>query len=159
MGGMGGMGNMGGMGSMGNIGGMGGMTNASGAMSGLMSGMVGMGGMAGMGGASMLEDGQAGKDNFTLGRELVTRVMDEMPSYVTQDPRGFVLRSAVPGRMVSGMQKRSAFVMESTGTKVTFHGDPSSSTRMMSVEGPLFNVCASYMLMMRRYLEVERELC
>mmetsp|Transcript_98471 Transcript_98471/g.306351 ORF Transcript_98471/g.306351 Transcript_98471/m.306351 type:complete len:159 (-) Transcript_98471:66-542(-) len=148
MGGMGMMGNMGGMGGMCGGGGMGGAEDAT--VTICMAGKQGGGG----GGSSSY----GGKDNFTLGKELVTQVMDDMPSYVTQDPRGFVLRSAVPSRMVGALQKRALQVMNSTGTKVSFHGEATATARMMSIEGPLLNVCASYMLMMRRYLEVEREI-
>merc|ERR1712113_547300 len=100
--------------------------------------------------------GMGGKDNFTLGKELVMQVMDDMPSYVTQDPRGFILRSAIPNRLTASLQKLAVQVMGSTNTKISFQGEASAAARMMSVEGPLFNVCAAYMLMMRRYLEVER---
>lgn len=143
MGGMGGMGVMGSMGSMAGMGGPGPVDRGSSTTSREV--------LAISGAAS------AGKDNFTLGKELVTHVMDDMPSYVTQDPRGFVLRSAVPGRMASALQKKAVQVMGSSGTKIAFHGEASAAARMMSIEGPLFNVCAAYMLMMRRYLEVERE--
>merc|ERR1712183_84317 len=130
-----------------------------------MPGMGAMGtlGVMGTSSSAALDDmpsregarGIAGKDNFTLGKELVMQVMDDMPSYVTQDPRGFVLRSALPNRMVGTLQKLAVQVMGTTGTKISFQGEASATVRMMSVEGPLFNVSAAYMLMMRRYLEVE----
>mmetsp|Transcript_1664 Transcript_1664/g.1885 ORF Transcript_1664/g.1885 Transcript_1664/m.1885 type:complete len:156 (-) Transcript_1664:3-470(-) len=150
--GMGGMLAMGGMGGMGCMGGMGGSGNTGDS--------VGLPAISDAErGGTTRDNGMGGKDNFALGKELVTTVMDDMPSYVTQDPRGFVLRSAVPSRMAGGMQRKSIQVMDKTRTTITFHSESNSSTRMMSIEGPLLNVCASYMLMMRRYLEVEREVC
>merc|ERR1719221_1379685 len=90
------------------------------------------------------------------GKQVVSQIMEEMPNFVMQDPRGFVLRSAVPASMASALQWKAAGVMQMTGTKITFHGEAGVSARMMSIEGPLFNICGSYMLMMRRYLEAER---
>mmetsp|Transcript_65776 Transcript_65776/g.106050 ORF Transcript_65776/g.106050 Transcript_65776/m.106050 type:complete len:146 (-) Transcript_65776:207-644(-) len=141
-GGMGGMG--GGMGGMG--GGMGG-GNMGGGMTGMGGGM-GMG-MEGMGG------GMGG--SVDPGAEMVMHVMEDMPEFVTQDPRGFVLRSAVPASMATVLQKKAVQVMGSTSTKISFQGDPNSAARIMSIQGPIFNICAAYMLMMRRYLEVERD--
>merc|ERR1719433_2221284 len=100
-------------------------------MGGMGMGCMGMGGMAksnnndgfGLGDEEAARKSRpvgscgaepTGRDNFTLGKELVTQVMDDMPSYVTQDPRGFVLRSAVPNRMVGSLQKLAVQVMGST---------------------------------------------
>jgi len=146
----GGMGAMGGgmpMGAMGGPGMAAGMGMGPGMGNGMGHGMM----FSGM--------GAGGKDNFSMGRELVMNVMDDMPPFVSQDPRGFVLRSAVPTQMVGLLQKRAMQVMGFTGTKISFNGEAGATARIMSVEGQLFNVCASYMLMMRRYLEVESELC
>mmetsp|Transcript_114874 Transcript_114874/g.366455 ORF Transcript_114874/g.366455 Transcript_114874/m.366455 type:complete len:202 (+) Transcript_114874:1-606(+) len=179
--GMAGMAGMGGMGPVGCMGGMGGGMHALGSMPGVGGMMAAMGGLGGIGclggmgavgsagsssgpaGPGGAEDGErskangpGGKDNFALGKDLVTSVMDDMPSYVTQDPRGFVLRSALPSHMAGNLQQKAAQVMDTAGTKITIQGDSGSSARIMSIEGPLFNVCASYMLMMRRYLEAER---
>merc|ERR1719401_2623911 len=127
-------------------------------MGGGMGGSMAGGMCRGMGGGWSDGDyGMGGKDKYMLGKEMVMHVMDDMPSWMTQDPRGFILRSAVPGQMAGILQRKAVQVMGSTGTKIGFHGDAAAAARMMSVEGPLFNVCAAYMLMMRRYLEVESE--
>jgi len=152
---MGGMANMGAMGAMGNMGNM--------APMGGMSAFPSMPSVPSMTTVPVPEDGESsgsaggGKENRILGSELVTKVMEEMPSFVTQDPRGFVLRSAVPGPLATPLLSRAKPVMKSTNTKIQIPGDSNASVRMMSIEGPLFNVCAAYMIMMRRYIEVERE--
>mmetsp|Transcript_28832 Transcript_28832/g.76214 ORF Transcript_28832/g.76214 Transcript_28832/m.76214 type:complete len:127 (-) Transcript_28832:138-518(-) len=120
-------------------------------------GMGGCGMNGGMGGCGMNGGMGYDEEGKVFGREMVMRVMEEMPSFIVQDPRGFVLRSAVPGQMAMPLQKRAMQVMHNTGTKIGFTGDMNSQTKMMAVEGPMFNVCAAYMLMMRCYLELERE--
>merc|ERR1740116_122960 len=96
------------------------------------------------------------------GEELVSTVMKEMPSYVTQDQRGFVLHSAVPARLVDHLVGSGGAVarqvMSTSGTQIAVKGGANPQSRIMSIEGQLFNICAAYMLMMRRYIEVEREL-
>jgi len=148
--GMGGMGGMGSMGAMGNVAGMG--------------NMAGMGAVGKKSGNNCLlivdEDATRGSgggdaDDGGTGADLMKQVMDDMPDFVVRDPRGFVLRSAVPSRMSAPLQRKAGGVMLSTGTKIAFHGDLNAPARVMSIEGPLYNVCASYMLMMRRYIEVE----
>lgn len=122
----------------------------AGCMDGGMGGMCGMGGCAGgMGGCGAPDDGY----------QMVMHVMEDMPDFVTQDPRGFVMRSAVPASMATVLQKKAIQVMSSTNTKITFSGDPNTAARIMSIQGPIFNTCAAYMLMMRRYIEIEREGC
>eukprot|EP00434_Breviolum_minutum_P044923 symbB.v1.2.040181.t1/scaffold7055.1/size13565/2 len=91
------------------------------------------------------------------GADLVMGVMEEMPSFVAQDPRGFVLRSAVPSRMVEALQHKAMQVTSYTNTKISFSADTSTNIRVMSVQGALFNICAGLMLMMRHYLEIERD--
>lgn len=93
------------------------------------------------------------------GANLVIQAMEEMPAFVSEDPRGFILRSAVPTRMAEALQHKAMQVTGSTNTKISFSGDPTSNARVMSVQGALFNICAGFMLMMRHYLEIERELC
>lgn len=93
------------------------------------------------------------------GANLVIQAMEEMPAFVSEDPRGFILRSAVPTRMAEALQHKAMQVTGSTNTKISFSGDSTSNARVMSVQGALFNICAGFMLMMRHYLEIERELC
>lgn len=108
----------------------------------------GCGGCGGCGGLAM-----------RTGANLVIQAMEEMPAFVSEDPRGFILRSAVPTRMAEALQHKAMQVTGSTNTKISFSGDSTSNARVMSVQGALFNICAGFMLMMRHYLEIERELC
>merc|ERR1719188_1124073 len=88
--------------------------------------------------------------------------MREMPTYVTQDQRGFVLHSAVPTRIVDHLMGNGGSaarqVMSTSGTQIAVKAGANPASRIMSIEGQLFNICAAYMLMMRRYIEVEREM-
>mmetsp|Transcript_64968 Transcript_64968/g.174664 ORF Transcript_64968/g.174664 Transcript_64968/m.174664 type:complete len:435 (+) Transcript_64968:82-1386(+) len=126
-------------------------------------GMTGMGGMSGGGGAMCSGGGAMGSPSRGGfggggGPDLVMRAVQEMPPEMAADPRGFLLRCAVPTSLAialagpngSGLQEVSQF----TGTCITIAegGEP---TRILHVEGQLLNVCAAYMLMMTRYIQVE----
>merc|ERR1719433_1800873 len=119
-----------------------------------------MGGMPGMGMMGML-GGEAGTmgDESSSGAtsELVVQAVKDLPPGVAADPRGFLLRCAVPGPFAGSLLNKGGSVQEMTNTKITIPGKPEETTRVMSIEGPLLNVCAAYMLMMVRYIEVETE--
>lgn len=54
------------------------------------------------------------------GADLVMRVMEEMPSFVAQDPRGFVLRSAVPSSHALSQFGFSIHTAENCGMMMQF---------------------------------------
>ena len=97
----------------------------------------------------------------SAGIDLVNRVMDNLPDYVIEEPRGFSTSCIVPERLVEilagpdGSGTRE--VQTRTGTQITLQeipGDPAH--RSMTISGPLTSVSAAYILMMRRYLDAER---
>merc|ERR1740121_303031 len=90
-----------------------------------------------------------GHQGLPPGAELVAQAVQTLPPYVADDPRGFLLGR---GGCVTGE------VQALTGTRVSIPGGPNDVTRTMSIEGPLLNCCAAYVLMMRRYVEVEAEM-
>merc|ERR1740121_1632185 len=116
---------------------------------GMGGGMVGgmMGGM--MGGPG------------TQGHNLVMSAAQELSPEVAADPRGFMLRCALPGQMIGklmGQNDASAReVQDFTGTKISVSGNPAEPTNILSIEGPLLQVCAAYMMMMVRYINAEQE--
>merc|ERR1719272_387223 len=85
-----------------------------------------------------------------------------MPGYVMEDTRGFAMSCVVPNRLVGGLIGRQGAntkeVQSSTGTKIGIReipGDPENRT--LNIAGPLAATCAAYMMMMKRYLDVESE--
>lgn len=97
-----------------------------------------------------------------IGPNTVMQAVKDLPSYISQDPRGFLLRCAIPGVLASRLigQDGSGLreVQDLTGTRISIPGNPEEVTRMMNIEGPLLSACAAYMLMMKRYLEAEQEM-
>lgn len=87
---------------------------------------------------------------------MLKQIVDDMPSFVTGDPRGFMIRSGVPAEMAEILQSKAYQVMEMTGCNITFADKPNSKVRIMTLQGPLFSITGAYMLMMRSFIEVER---
>lgn len=92
---------------------------------------------------------------------LLTRVAENLPHYVTEDHRGFALSCTVPNRLVGGLIGRGGSgtkeVQAATSTKIAIRDLPNDpENRQLHIAGPLTHVCAAYMLMMKRYLEVEQ---
>eukprot|EP00930_Biecheleria_cincta_P027776 TRINITY_DN1943_c0_g2_i1.p1 TRINITY_DN1943_c0_g2~~TRINITY_DN1943_c0_g2_i1.p1 ORF type:complete len:491 (+),score=94.49 TRINITY_DN1943_c0_g2_i1:188-1660(+) len=149
------------MGACGMDGGMLGNCMGSGGMDGCMMGGCGgcggcgmqMGGCNGCGGCGMMGGGKSSTDP---GASMVRRIVEEMPPFATADPRGFMIRSGVPGEMAEILQSKAYQVMEMTGCNITFADKPNSKVRIMTLQGPLFSITGAYMLMMRSYLEIEK---
>merc|ERR1719444_454298 len=137
-----GMGNMG-MGNMGMMGGMGGMSVDAGGAMGVGNGMSGANGT--MGDSSM---------------EILQSALQMIPPQVSEDPRGFSLRCAVPNRLVQGLLGKGGVVAKEvrdmTGARIDIPNNPNDpDSRAMSITGPLFSTVAAYIYMMRQYLEIE----
>merc|ERR1740121_2370563 len=120
--------------------------------------MMGYGMGGGMGGGMM--GGMMGGPG-TQGQNLVMSAAQELSPEVAADPRGFMLRCALPGQMIGklmGQNDASAKeVQDFTGAKISVSGNPSEPTKILSIEGPLLKVCAAYMMMMVRYINAEQE--
>mmetsp|Transcript_38130 Transcript_38130/g.121160 ORF Transcript_38130/g.121160 Transcript_38130/m.121160 type:complete len:111 (-) Transcript_38130:39-371(-) len=91
------------------------------------------------------------------GAELVMQAVKDLPPNVAADPRGFLLRCAVPGKLAAALLGNCAPVEKFTGARIRIPGKPDERTRVMSIEGPLLNACAAYILMMVQYVEAEEE--
>jgi len=96
------------------------------------------------------------------GMELVGRVMEGLPSYVLEESRGFATSWVVPCRLLGAVIGRSGaglnWVQRETKTRIVMRPIPGDDEhRTMSIAGPLLNVCSAYMLMMKRYLDAEKE--
>merc|ERR1719198_805337 len=91
----------------------------------------------------------------------IMKAIDDLPPEAAEDPRGFLLRCALPGgiasRLGGGDGSNIKEVEVSTGVRISLPGDAGDATRMLNIEGPLLRVCAAYVLMMRRYIECEQE--
>merc|ERR1719330_1273241 len=140
---------------------------------GMMNPMMAMmgGGMPGMGDTMSSSGGIGSAGTFGMdastassggqGAEMVIRAVKDLPPDVAADPRGFMLRCALPGHMVGALIGQGGSgtkeVQDFTGTKISIPGTADEATRIMSIEGPLLNVCAAYMLMMVRYINSEQE--
>lgn len=159
--GMCGMGGMGAMGAPGPVMTMGGnpthaRTNIP-SGSGMSSNVMGM--SARMGDASSVDE--KGEHKYA-GPEMVIQAVKDLPPFISQDPRGFLLRCALPGVLASRLLGKDGSgtkeVQDLTGTRITIPGSSDEVTRMMNIEGPLLGACAAYMLMMKRYVEAEQEI-
>mmetsp|Transcript_84177 Transcript_84177/g.265731 ORF Transcript_84177/g.265731 Transcript_84177/m.265731 type:complete len:546 (+) Transcript_84177:202-1839(+) len=96
------------------------------------------------------------------GMELVGRVMEGLPSYVLEESRGFATSCVVPCRLMGAVVGRSGTglneVQRETKTRIVMRPIPGDDEhRTMTIAGPLLNVCSAYMLMMKRYLDAEKE--
>merc|ERR1719203_794294 len=111
--------------------------------------------------AAMMGGMGGGAGPAVSGPQLVLQAAKELSPEVAADPRGFMLRCALPGHMVGALIGQGGAgtkeVQEFTGTKISIPGSADEKTRIMSIEGPLLNVCAAYMLMMVRYINSEQE--
>jgi len=90
------------------------------------------------------------------------RVAQGLPPYVMEDTRGFAMTCVVPSRLLGGLIGRGGSgtkeVQSSTGTRISIREIPDDSdNQTLSIEGPLPNTCAAYMLMMKRYLDAEAQ--
>merc|ERR1719310_2304296 len=157
MGGMPPMGAMGGM-PMGTMGGMPmdgmGMGMGMGNM-GMMGGM-GPGNAMGVGNGMRGTNGSLGETSF----EILQSALRMIPQNVSEDPRGFSLRCAVPNRMVDGLLGKGGGVAKEvkdlTGARIDIPNNPNDpDNRAMSITGPLFSTVAAYIYMMKQYLEIE----
>jgi len=106
--------------------------------------------------------GHRGSGGGSPGIDLMMGVARELPPYVMDDSRGFALSCVVPNRLVGGLIGRGGActkeVQANTGTKITIREMPDDpENRTMNIAGPLASTCAAYMLMMKRYLEVESD--
>lgn len=96
------------------------------------------------------------------GMELVGRVMEGLPSYVLEESRGFAMTCVVPNRLVGLVIGRGGAglheVQSITKTRIAMREIPGDAdNRSMNIAGPLLNTCSAYMLMMKRYLDAEKE--
>jgi len=99
----------------------------------------------------------------SAGTDLMNRVIDGLPTNVMEESRGFALTCIVPGRLVGPIMGRGGMgvqeVQNFTKTTIAIREIPQDpDNRSMSITGPLLNACSAYMLMMRRYLDAEKEL-
>lgn len=127
----------------------------------------GNGGFSSSGGKGVGRGEGAGGSSggYTAGRsgvDLMMQVAEGLPSYVTEDSRGFALSCVVPNRLVGGIIGRGGSgtkeVQQLTGTKIGIREIPEDpDNRSMNIAGPLPNACAAYMLMMKRYLDSEAQ--
>lgn len=134
--------NMGNMG-MPNMGGMGGCPG-------------GMGGMPMNGMEAMVAAGPTGQSSF----EVLQSALRMIPPQVSEDPRGFSLRCAVPNRLVEGLLGKGGSIANEvrnmTGARIEIPNNPSDpDNRAMSITGPLYSTVAAYIYMMKQYLEIE----
>jgi len=94
------------------------------------------------------------------GMDMMMRVAQSMPPYVMEDSRGFALNCIVPDHIVGGLIGKGGAgtkeVQAMTKAKINIREVPGDKmNRSLTIEGPLPNVCAAYMLMMKRYLDAE----
>mmetsp|Transcript_155424 Transcript_155424/g.496943 ORF Transcript_155424/g.496943 Transcript_155424/m.496943 type:complete len:510 (+) Transcript_155424:153-1682(+) len=146
------------------------MSKASGLGKGACSGGGGPGGFGGSGGGTF--GGGAGgrgpiatfdgrrSEGGPSGMEVLSRVLQIVPSNVAEDPRGFSLRFALHGSLIDGIVGHNSQPLQEVesacGVKIdiarkVLDGDH----RAMSVTGPLFGNVSAYIRMMKRYLEAE----
>lgn len=77
-----------------------------------------------------------------------------LSSQAKQDARGFALCSTLPSSVASRMDAPSQDVAKETSTTVSI-GDPSDGFMTLTISGPLLNVCAGYIMLMKCFLEIE----
>merc|ERR1719408_394240 len=101
-------------------------------------------------------NGSLGETSF----EILQSALRMIPAQVSEDPRGFSLRCAVPSRLVQGLIGKDGNVAKEvrdlTGARIDIpnnQNDPDN--RAMSITGPLFSTVAAYIYMMKQYLEIE----
>lgn len=137
--------------------GRGGDTCVGGCIGGMAAGSEGS-----LGTASGTDSGRRilGPPGGKSGMDVLTHVLQLVPQRVADDPRGFSLRCAVPGRLLDGTlggdRSGAQDVESATGVRIDIakkllEGDHHA----MSITGPLFGTVAAYIRMMKRYLETE----
>merc|ERR1740129_889823 len=111
--------------------------------------------MPGMGDAMSSSGGMGSAGTFGMdapaassgaqGADMVIRAVKDLPPDVAADPRGFMLRCVLPGHMVGALIGQGGSgtkeVQDFTGTRISILGGVEDPTRIMSIEGPLLNVC------------------
>mmetsp|Transcript_66369 Transcript_66369/g.144648 ORF Transcript_66369/g.144648 Transcript_66369/m.144648 type:complete len:176 (+) Transcript_66369:1-528(+) len=154
---------------MGGMGGMGGMGSAD--MSAMMASMFPMmGGMAFMPMGAMQSAGGCGTSSpsgsreqarpyIDAGPELVMQAVKDLPAEMASDPRGFLLRCAVPSSLAGALRDRAGVeeIEGFTDARVSIAPGADEAMCIMNIEGSLLNVCAAYILMMVRYMEAEED--
>jgi len=100
--------------------------------------------------------------SHTPGIDLMLSVAQNLPPYVMEDSRGFALSCVVPDDLVGGLIGRGGSgtreIETLTGAKISIReisDDPGNRT--LNIAGALPAACAAYMLMMKRYLDVEQQ--
>lgn len=106
--------------------------------------------------------GTVGASSSSSGVDLMLRVAQGLPPYVIEDSRGFAVSCVVPNNLVGGLIGRGGTgtreITNLTGAKIKIReiaDDPEN--RALHIFGPLPATCAAYMLMMKRYLDVEQQ--
>merc|ERR1712228_1061637 len=94
------------------------------------------------------------------GVQLMVDTARNLPGYVLEDERGFALNCIVPNQLVGGLIGRGGSgtkeIQGITGTKIAIREIPDDpELRTVNIVGPLGSACAAYMLLMKRYLDVE----
>mmetsp|Transcript_90792 Transcript_90792/g.189810 ORF Transcript_90792/g.189810 Transcript_90792/m.189810 type:complete len:335 (-) Transcript_90792:269-1273(-) len=106
--------------------------------------------------------GSAGSNsNLNPGIDLMMRVAKGLPPYVVEDSRGFALSCVVPSHLVGGLIGRGGAgtreIQALTGANIGIRDiEDDADNRALHIFGPLPATCAAYMLMMKRYLDVEQ---
>lgn len=94
--------------------------------------------------------------------EMLYGVAGSLPPQVTQDPRGFALSCIVPDSLVGGLVGPAGSgileVQMITSAQVEIKAEASHGPehKTLKITGGLINICAAYILMMKRYLDAER---
>lgn len=105
--------------------------------------------------------GRSSVASLPAGAQTIMKAIDDLPAEAAEDPRGFLLRCALPGTIagrLGGNDGSSIREVEaSTGVQISLPGNVADATRMLNIEGPLLRVCAAYVLMMKRYIDCEQE--
>mmetsp|Transcript_134892 Transcript_134892/g.262706 ORF Transcript_134892/g.262706 Transcript_134892/m.262706 type:complete len:336 (-) Transcript_134892:258-1265(-) len=117
---------------------------------------------AGSAGSAQLGASMQGNPYASPSIDTMVRVANGLPPYVMEDSRGFALSCVVPNRLVGGLIGRGGAgtkeIQQLTGTKIGIREIPDDpDSRSLNITGPLCSTCAAYMLMMKRYLDVESQ--
>merc|ERR1719272_2717654 len=115
------------------------MGGQMGGMPGMMGGMPGM--MGNMDGAMCGKGcgkGKACMGDVPPGAQTIMQALGDLPPEAAEDPRGFLLRCALPGSIagrLGGKDGSSITEVEaSTGVRITLPGSDGDATRMLNIE-------------------------